>query len=126
SPVTTRSNWLNGAIPPVPAAYLDLTAVTFDNTGLNRNINITPASVSPASITVNNDAAHNYSIGGNPITGPTGILKQGVGDLTLTGSNTFIGPVIVEGGSVTVNALANGGTASPLGQGTLPVTPGSP
>jgi len=116
-------NWVNGV--PAPAKYIDLTAVTFDNTGNNRTINVTAPSVNPASITVNNDAAHAYSIGGNPIAGATGVTKRGVGTLSLTGPNTYIGPVLVEEGTLDVNSLANGGSASPLGAGTLPVSLGS-
>jgi len=121
--INNTVNWVNGV--PASAKYVDLNAVVFDNTGNNRTINITAPSVNPASILVNNDATHAYSIGGNPIGGATGILKQGVGTLTLTGANSFIGPVKVENGTLEVAQLANIGSPSSLGAGSVPVALGT-
>ncbi len=43
-------------------------------------------------------------------------------NIQLTALNTFTGPVAIGRVNVTVNSLANGGTASPLGAGNTPIT----
>lgn len=48
----------------------------------------------------------------------TGLTKSGAGLLTLTGTNTFSGPVTINGGTLSVASLAKGGAASGLGKGT--------
>ncbi|MFN6336183.1 MAG: beta strand repeat-containing protein, partial [Sphingobacteriales bacterium] len=50
--------------------------------------------------------------------GTAGITKTGVGPLTLSGLNTFNGPVTINGGTLIANTLANGGSASSLGAST--------
>ena len=47
--------------------------------------------------------------------GTAGLTKIGVGELMLSGANTFNGPVTVSNGTLTVSTLANGGSASGLG-----------
>src|SRR5262249_36951585 len=46
-----------------------------------------------------------------------GLTKAGAGNLFLTGLNTFNGPLVLAGGVVQVNTLANIGSASALGAG---------
>jgi filamentous hemagglutinin family protein len=67
-------------------------------------------------VTVTN-AGTNLTISGL-ISGNTfGITKAGNGTLTLSGANTFTGAVTVTTGTLSVNAVANSGVASPLGTG---------
>jgi autotransporter-associated beta strand protein len=47
--------------------------------------------------------------------GTAGLTKTGVGELALTGSNSFNGVVTVDGGTLSVSTLANGGSNSGLG-----------
>jgi fibronectin-binding autotransporter adhesin len=44
------------------------------------------------------------------------LTKLGPGTLTVTAANTYTGPTQVNGGILSVAALANGGVASPIGQ----------
>lgn len=56
----------------------------------------------------------NYAIGDGGA--GYGITKAGAGTVALQGSNTFTGPITITGGTVSINSIANGGAASPLGQ----------
>lgn len=58
------------------------------------------------------------SVGGG---GTTAITKVGNGILTLSGVNTFSGPLVINGGTVAATA-ATAGNASAIGAGTNPIT----
>jgi len=47
---------------------------------------------------------------------PAGLTKSGIGTLTLTGANTFNGPVTISQGTLSVNGISNVANANPLGQ----------
>ncbi len=57
------------------------------------------------------DTAVNSVIG----TGVGTLTKDGAGTLTLTGANTFTGATTVSNGTLSIDSIANGGSASPLG-----------
>jgi autotransporter-associated beta strand protein len=98
--------------------YINGDTVSFDDTA-SGNFNVTiPATVSPASITVNN-SANNYTFqGAGGIGGGTTLTKTGTGTLTVSTTNSFSGLTTVNngtltfttggsiGGSLTVNAGA--------------------
>ena len=68
--------------------------------------------VSPFSINVTNNTK-SYTIGGSPIAGSTGLVKNGTNTLTLSGTNnTFTGEIVINAGSLTI------GGAGQLGGGT--------
>ena len=58
-------------------------------------------------------------------TGAGGVTKAGSGTWTLTGANTFSGPLSVAAGTLAVPTVNNDGLPGPLGQSALPVTLGS-
>ena len=65
-----------------------------------------------ATITVNNAS----DIIGSILAGATtSLTKLGTGTLTLTGTNTFTGQMIVQNGTLSVDTINDAGTASPMG-----------
>jgi fibronectin-binding autotransporter adhesin len=87
-----------------PTAYSDPDNVTFDNTAVgNLAVNIA-STVSPTSLTVNNDASHNYSFSGAGISGGASLNKSGTGALTLSNSNNYTGGTNVTGGTLNLEA----------------------
>jgi autotransporter-associated beta strand protein len=53
-----------------------------------------------------------------PLGGSAGLTKTGAGTLVLTGANSFTGNLAIDGGTVSVNDVADSGVACPLGAGT--------
>jgi len=93
-------------------------SVSFTDTGSDSPaISITPAAVSPASVTVN--ATQNYDFTGAAINSGK-LVKSNSGTLILENNNTYNGPTIISGGTLQVGGPVNGGTTGALGSG--PVT----
>lgn len=113
--LTTANNWVQNGGPVVFAnggpALMDDTATGATNITVG-------ALVQPTLLTVNNNSLM-YSIassGGNNIGGAANLLKAGTSTLTLSGgANSYTGVTTVSGGTLSVSALANGGSASDIG-----------
>jgi autotransporter-associated beta strand protein len=113
--LTTANNWIQNGGPVIFAnggpALLDDTAAG------NTSITITGVLL-PTSVTFNN-VSSNYSIAssfGNEIGGSARLTKSGNGLVTLSGgANAYTGVTTLSGGTVSVGALANGGSASDIG-----------
>lgn len=113
--VNTTANWFNAVTSTSAQVYVDGGLVTFNNnaTGFDPVLNV---AVAPSSTVFNHDAINPYSLTGTGSIGGTGSLKkQGAGTLTMGLANTYTGATILEGGTLVVSALADGGTASPIG-----------
>ena len=105
------SNWLNGAALDV-FAFAD--NVTFDDTGSTSPAVNLSGDLTASSVTVN--ASVNYTFSGSGgIVGDGGLTKLNSGTLTVLTTNKFTGPVLISGGALAVNALANGGSPGAIG-----------
>jgi autotransporter-associated beta strand protein len=114
--IGVTANWINIG-DNSSTYYTEGSAVVFDdNAGGSTTVNLV-AAVNPKSIAVNNNSKL-YTLGGSgAIGGSAGLTKSGANTLAIanTTGNTFTGPVVINGGTVSVSSLANGGAASAIG-----------
>ena len=113
---TTANNWkVNG----VSQLFNNGGTALFDDTATGQTNVTLNAPISPASVTVNSSTKI-YSLtssGTNLIGGSGGLTKSGSTTLTLAGGvNTYSGVTTLNAGTVSVGALANGGSPSDIGQ----------
>ena len=117
--VGTTLNWETTSNSQASKFY-DFDAVSFTDAAGAGNSTVTlTGTIKPSSILF--DAAIDYTLQGDPITGGTGLVKNNTGSLTLLTNNTNVGAVAINGGTVTVG---NGGTIGALG-GTGNITLGN-
>ena len=110
---TGGSDWLIGA---THTAFESGDSVMFNDVGA-ANTNVTlPHAVYPASVVVSNSTLVNYTLAGSGnIAGSIGLTKTNSGKLTILATNTYTGPTVIGGGTLSVPFLPNGGLASPIG-----------
>jgi fibronectin-binding autotransporter adhesin len=111
----TSGNWLQSGSPVV---FAKGNGTLFDDSAPGATAVTVNTPVLPAAVMVSNNALA-YSIassGGNNIAGNTGLTKMGTGTLTLSGgANSYTGRTVINGGTLSVGTLANGGAASDIG-----------
>jgi autotransporter-associated beta strand protein len=108
------ANWIELSTS-LPAYYAEGNAVTFDNTATGTTSVNLATTVNPAKVTVNNSAL-NYTLSGSgKISGTASLTKQGSGSLALNTVNDYTGVTRIEGGTLNVTNLANGGQPSAIG-----------
>ena len=95
-------NWLNGT---TASTFSSSNAVTFDDNGSGASTITSSGTVSPGSVVFNNNTT-NYTI--SATLGAGSLVKNGSASATLSGVNTYGGPVVVNGGTLALS----GGTLS--------------
>jgi autotransporter-associated beta strand protein len=110
--VGATTNW-QFASDGAPASFLQLDRILFDDTATNFTV-LAADGVTPAAIVVSNNAAA-YTIGGGAIAGACAFQKSGTGTVVMAGANTYSGATTINGGTLSVDTLANGGSPSPVG-----------
>ncbi|MBN8458345.1 MAG: autotransporter-associated beta strand repeat-containing protein [Verrucomicrobia bacterium] len=112
--IATTDNWIDG-VTNLPSTYTDLAPVLFDDTAIDPLVDL-GTTVTPSKVTFNNSTLDYTLQGTGKITGTCPLVKQGGKSLaiTLTG-NDYTGSTTIEGGTVSVAALANGGSPSSIG-----------
>jgi autotransporter-associated beta strand protein len=108
--INMSTNWiLNGTL----STYQDgASLVLFNDTAVNGNVVITQV-VSPASIVFSNNAvAYDVGTSGSGVlSGSTGVTKEGSGTVSLSGTNNYTGPTVINNGTLQVG---NGGVSGIL------------
>lgn len=93
-----------------PTTYQPFDFVKFDDSAETKTINITGGAKAPISMEFFNNT--NFSIGGDPITGGTDLIKDGEGTLSLLNENTFTGKITVVQGKLKVGDGTTGSISS--------------
>lgn len=111
---TVTPNWVIGV---TPTTYTDGTNVVFDDTAVN--FSITNGTVSPGSVTFENNV-NGYSVAAN-IQGPGSISINGSGSVSLSGNSSYSGGTTLNAGTLAVsnNYALGTGTLTIAGNTTL-------
>jgi len=108
------TNWVELSTG-LPAFFAQGNAVQFDDAALGTTSVTLNTTVAPAKVTINNtNLAYTFS-GSGKISGSGPLIKQGTGSLTINTTNDYAGATRIEGGTVNVAKLANGGQPSAIG-----------
>jgi autotransporter-associated beta strand protein len=113
---TATANWTGNA-----TIFANGQSVLFDDTAAGTTSVTVNTPVLPGSMVFNNSSLiYNIaSSAANNIGGSGGLTKNNAGSLTLSGgANTYAGATTIGGGTLSVGALANGGSPSDLGAAT--------
>jgi autotransporter-associated beta strand protein len=123
--IQQTQNWTNGGTPDV---YYNLDNVTFNDTAVNRNVNLT-TNVTPGSVTIDHSTGADYVFTGAAITGNTGLTKSGTGTAVIANANTFSGGTTISAGTLQlgdgVNGVGSLGSGPITNNGTLAVDYGA-
>jgi rhamnogalacturonan endolyase len=105
------SNWLNGVATDV-FAFGD--SVNFDNTGSTSPAVNLLGGLNPSSVLVNASVHYTFT-GSGGISGDGGLTKNNSGTLTMLTTNDYTGVTTINGGTLAVSSLDNGGLPSAIG-----------
>ncbi|MCP5543262.1 MAG: autotransporter-associated beta strand repeat-containing protein [Akkermansiaceae bacterium] len=104
----------NFQIGATPEKFIAGDTVTFDDTGSPNTTVTLDGDLSVGGVTV--DTSLNYTFTGTGvISGSGGLTKSGSGTFTPGDGHTFTGPFTINGGTVSIAALADGGVPSSIG-----------
>ena len=109
----STNDWINGA---ASFGFLPGDSVFFTDSGApNTNVTL-QAAMTPAAVVVSNSMLENYTFtGSGNISGSTGLTKTNSGTLTIQNTNTYTGPTVIGGGTLSIASLTNSGLPSPIG-----------
>ena len=115
---TGNKDWTNTTLNVVDY-FAQGDYATFNNASTNPVVNLTGDLLPQAGSVVTVNSTNSYTFtGAGYIDGQVSLTKTNSGALTLQTANTFTGPVNLNGGIISVAAVALNGAASPLGAGT--------
>ena len=114
---TPDNNWKDGT-SGLPANFTSLAPLTFDSTGINRNITL-PADVTAADMTFVNGATEGYTFAGSALNISNGLTLSGAGSASFSNSVQTSAITVSGSGSLTLSG------SNPLITGTSAVSNGT-
>ncbi len=90
-------------------------SVTFDDTGRNPDIRLEGGGINPWRVVVDSDTVA-YSFSNNSIGGPATLIKAGASTLTLKNANSYSGPTVITGGTISIGLADALGDGSPTNE----------
>lgn len=112
--INQTSNWVD-IVTLDSVAFQDGIPVIFNDQATGTTTINVAQNVRPSTMLFANDSRPYTLTGVNSISGATGLVKQGMGSLTIANTNDFTGAVSIQGGTVSVANLADGGAPSAIG-----------
>ncbi len=115
---TADNNWKKSS-DGTAANFNPLAQLTFDSTGINRTITVTPNPVAAASLAFSNSLAAAYAFSGQAITSASAITSSGAGSVVFNGVVQAPGLTLAGTGNISLNA------ANPALTGMIAVSAGT-
>lgn len=117
--VNGDSNWkLQSDSSSVPVYEMD--KVLFDDTATGPTTITLSGAITPETVEFNNTTL-DYTLQGSPISGSTGLVKNGTGTVTILADSTYAGGTTINAGTL---AFGNGGTEGEIGFGATVIAGG--
>jgi len=121
---TSDNNWKGPTGVSTP--FVSIAPLTFDDTGINRNISV-PVALTAASITLGNSTAASYTFGGQTITSSNDITSTGAGSVVFNApAKATTGAALTGSGSLTFNAALESAGLNITGTGSLTLNAANP
>lgn len=106
-----------------PTTYQNGQPVIFDDAALGTTtVTLNAGTYTPSSVLVTNDTLAYTFTGAGAIGGATSLVKTGTNSLTIANVNSYTGPTLINGGTLSVSSLANGGSPSAIGSSSANAT----
>ncbi|MFD0893311.1 autotransporter-associated beta strand repeat-containing protein [Luteolibacter ambystomatis] len=106
---TTSINWKRVSDSST-AMFASGLGVKFDDTSAVNTVTLS-GTIDPSD-TLFNNSTQAYTLGGSPLAGNGGLTKNGTGNLTLNGANSYTGATAINGGTVMLGSATALGAAS--------------
>ena len=107
SKATGSNNWASSA------NFVNGADVTFDDTATGTSVNISTVDVAPKSLTFNSSKSFTLT-GTNGIIGPTGLVKDGSGTVTINCTAKYTGLTTIKAGTLHLGEYAQGPVMNPV------------
>ncbi len=117
---TTQSspkNWVLNSNNATASDFLANDNATFTDLGSQTTVNIGTTDVLSGAVVFENVAKEYTITGSKAITGIGGITKNGAGKVTISNTNSFLGIVTMNAGTLSVGTINDSGMAGALGAG---------
>ena len=112
--INTTTNWTD-YVTLLSAKYTEGAAIYFDDLALGTTTMNLGVTVNPGAVIITNDTLAYTLNGVGAINGAVGLNKSGSNSFTIANVNSYTGPTVISGGTLSISSLPNGGSPSAIG-----------